>query len=358
VGLTCRDRLVLVVPGDVASPSGGNVWDRRVADALAAHGEPPTWVPVPGGWPDPSPEDLAGLDRALAEVPDGAPVLLDGLVGCSSPDVVDRHAGRLRLGVVLHLPLALETGLDHVTAAARDRAERRVLAAVYVVLATSRWTAARLAEQPLRRPPVVAAPGTDPTTLHPAATTAGGQLLCLAAVTPRKGQRRLVRALDLLRGVMGTGPTGWSLRLVGPQPDVAEVTALRREVEAAGLAHQVRLLGPLVGEDLEEQWRQTDLLVVPSHVETYGMVVTEALARGRPVLATTGSALPEALGTTAAGPPGLLVPPGDADALAGALGRWLVDGALRADLRGRARERAGTLSGWELTARAVRQALA
>ena len=80
------------------------------------------------------------------------------------------------------------------------------------------------------------------------------------------------------------------------------------------------------------------------------MVVTEALARGLPVVATTVGGLPEALGRAPDGSrPGMLVPPDDPAALAAALRRWLGDSALRQRLRHSSRERRSTLQGWSAT---------
>jgi glycosyltransferase involved in cell wall biosynthesis len=88
--------------------------------------------------------------------------------------------------------------------------------------------------------------------------------------------------------------------------------------------------------------------VLASRGETYGMVVTEALARGLPVIATAVGGLPEALGQASDGRrPGLLVPPEDSVALAAALRDWLVDANLRHRLREAARERRSTLSRWD-----------
>jgi glycosyltransferase involved in cell wall biosynthesis len=102
-----------------------------------------------------------------------------------------------------------------------------------------------------------------------------------------------------------------------------------------------------------------DLLVLPSRGETYGMVVTEALARGVPVLATAAGGLPEALGRTpAGGVPGLLVPPDDSPALAGALRAWLGDPGLRHTLRAAARARRATLTPWSRTVATVGGVLA
>ncbi len=368
-GTPGRGRLALVVPGDVAAPTGGNVWDRRVRDGLAEVGVDVAWYPVDGAWPSPAPRERRALERVLAALPDTSSVLLDGLVACGVPDVVAAHRSRLRLGVVVHLPLALETGTDPEVAARLDAGERRVLADVDVVVVTSRWTASLLGGHGLARPPVVALPGTEPPSrtgsdpaapVQPYATEAGSHLLCLGALSPRKGQRLLLRALAGLPGQTPgpADPPGWSARFVGPQPDPVEAADLLRERDEADLAGRVQVLPPLVDDALEEQWRWADLLVVPSHVESFGMVVTEALARGRPVLATTGGALPEALGTTGSGPPGLLVPPGGAAALQQALERWLGDAGLREELRRRALERSSGLDGWDCTARAVAAAFA
>jgi glycosyltransferase involved in cell wall biosynthesis len=92
------------------------------------------------------------------------------------------------------------------------------------------------------------------------------------------------------------------------------------------------------------------LLVLASHAETYGMVVSEALARGLPVVATEVGGVTEALGEAEDGTrPGLLVPPGDPAALGGALRAWLGDAELRAHLRRAARQRRTSLRRWPTT---------
>ena len=102
--------------------------------------------------------------------------------------------------------------------------------------------------------------------------------------------------------------------------------------------------GAVTGAELDRAYARADLLVLPSHAETYGMVVTEALARGIPVLATGVGGVAEALGDGVR--PGLLVPPGDPRALAGALRAWLTDAGLRAHLRAAAKARRATLRRW------------
>ena len=108
---------------------------------------------------------------------------------------------------------------------------------------------------------------------------------------------------------------------------------------------RVRFSGPQTEADLARSYAAADVLVLPSRAETYGMVVTEALARGLPVVAAEVGGVPEALGHGADGArPGLLVPPDDPAALRDALRAWLEDADLRGRLRRAARERRASLS--------------
>jgi glycosyltransferase involved in cell wall biosynthesis len=341
-----------VVPGDiddVTVPSGGNTYDRRLCAALAAAGRRVREIAVPGGWPRPDPAARTRLCDALAGLPDGAAVLVDGIVACGVPEVIVPAARRLRVTVLVHLPLADETGLPRETAAELDARERATLRAVDAVVATSAWTANRLAAHhglDADRVSVVP-PGTDPAPVAPG-TDGRSRLVCVAAVTPRKGQDLLVQALA------GVGDEqGWSCACVGPvRRDPAFAGRVRDLVQRHGLGDRVTIAGPLTGADLAACYAAADLLVLPSRAEPYGMVVTEALARAIPVLATAVDGLPEALGHARDGTtPGILVPPGNVPALAAALRRWFADRALRDRLRAAARSRRESLAGWDVVAR-------
>lgn len=327
----------VVLPNDIddpATPSGGNSYDRRLCRGLAAAGWTVREHAVPGDWPCPDRAARTGLAEALAALPDGAPVLLDGLVASSVPEVLNPHARRLRLVVVVHLPLEHD-------------AEGAALAAAVAVVTTSEWTRRRLLDRyalPAGRVHV-ARPGVDPVPPTPG-TPAGGNLLCVAAVAPHKGHDVLVEALAAVADLP------WSCVCVGPLTrDPGFVVGLRRQVTGHGLADRVRLVGPRTGAALHAGYAAADLLVLASRRETYGMVVTEALARGIPVLATAAGGLSEALGRAPDGAaPGLLVPPDDPAALAGALRRWLGEPELRQVLRRAARGRRRTLDDWTVTA--------
>lgn len=341
----------VVVPGgidDPATPSGGNVYDRRICNGLAALGWDVHEHAVDGGWPWPDDEAHGALGRVIAELPDGAVVLIDGLIASTVPAVLVPHAHRLVLVVLVHLPLG-DGPPGHGVADALNR-ECAVLAAATAIVTTSAWTRDLLLDRyPLLPDNVaVAEPGTDPAELAPG-TADGGQLLCVAAVTPHKGHDVLIAALAAVPDLL------WRCVFVGTldrDPDFADL--LQRRADEAGIGDRICFAGPRTGAELDRAYAAADVLVVPSLGETYGMVVTEALARGLPVIATAVGGLPRALGRTADGRrPGLLVAPGDAPALADALSSWLRDAELRLRLRLAAQERRGMLSDWHVTVERV-----
>jgi len=339
---------------DPARPSGGNTYDRKVCLGLGALGWTVREHPVPGAWPRPDEVAHTSLVGTLRRIPDGEVVLLDGLIASAAPEALLPHARRLRQVVVVHMPLGGHPPEPEPRArghAALDRAaaarERDALGGAAAVITTSGWTRDRLLA--LYGPPSdrvhVAEPGVD--AAEPATgSAAGNALLCIAAVTRGKGHDVLLDALATARDL------SWLCACVGSlDRDPAFADRVRRRAWARGLGDRIRFTGPRTGPELERAYAAADVLVLPSRAETYGMVVTEALARGVPVVASDVGGVSEALGHGKdSGRPGLLVPPGDPVALGAALRRWLEDPKLRARLRRTARERRESLRPWATTA--------
>lgn len=338
--------VALVVPigvDDETVPTGGNVYDRRMRAGLVEAGLRVQQIAVAGSWPRPAAADCAELARTLDSLPDGLPVLLDGLIACGVPEVLVPRAERLPLAVLVHMPLADDVALSPGVAAELARRERETLLAVSAVVATSAATAQRLVDAYGLRHVDVVPPGADPAPLT-VGSAGGGRLLCVASVAPVKGQDVLVEALGRLTELP------WQCRFAGAERDAVFARQVRSRIERLGIGDRVNLTGSRNGEQLHGLYADADLLVLPSRAESYGMVVTEALARGIPAVTSAVGGLPEALGTTALGVPGMLVPPDDATALADALRQWLTDDDLRQRLRTAARQRRETLTPWPVAA--------
>jgi glycosyltransferase involved in cell wall biosynthesis len=318
----------VVVPeslDDPTMPSGGNVYDRRLCEELTRSG----WT-------------VERVTGTLAALPDRAVTLVDGLVAVASPEAVLREAGRLRIVVLLHMPFG-ERDRD-----ARAH-ERRVLASATAVVTTSAWSRRWVVHSYGLRPRSVhvAEPGVDPADLA-TGSASGGRLLCVAAVTGDKGHDVLLAALAEVVDLP------WRLTCAGSlsrDPDAAR--SRQHDAVELGIADRVTWTGALSRAELDKAYAEADALALATRAESWGMVVTESLARGLPVLASEVGGLAEALGSAPAGRPGLLVPAGDVSAMAETLRRWLQDEELRAQLRAAARARRTTLTGWPVTAEKV-----
>jgi glycosyltransferase involved in cell wall biosynthesis len=335
---------------DSARPSGGNAYDRRVCHELTAAGWSVLEYAVAGSWPQPAAAALSALRQMAERIPDSAVVLVDGLIASAAAEVLVPQALRLHLVVLVHLPLG---AVDPDGTSVRAR-EQRMLSNASGVVTTSAWTRDWLVAHyglDLRRVHV-AHPGVDRGAMAHG-TPAGGELLCVAAVTRNKGHDVLLAALAQVADLP------WRLTCIGSRDRDPQFAAeLDRRIQRDDMAGRVRFTGPRIGADLELAYESADALVLASHVETYGMVVTEALAHGLPVIATSVGGVPEALGAATSGRlPGLLAPPGDADALADRLGQWLREPELRGRLRQAAYERRTSLAGWSTTSRRIAQVL-
>ena len=324
---------------DPARPSGGNVYDIRLASALRSRGHDVLLHETTTG----------GLSSVLAGLPDGAVAVVDGLVCSAAPDALADERDRVALVALVHLPI----GLAVAGSTPRRAPEARALTAVHAVVCTSRWTRDWLAtayDLPAARLHVVV-PGADKSPLAEG-SPAGDRLLSVGAITPVKGHDVLVSALALVADLR------WTWSLVGASVDAAHATGLWSALCNAGIDARVTLAGALTGHDLAAAYAGADLLVLPSRHETYGIVASEALARGIPVLATDVGGVREALGASSRGAtPGLLVPSSDPVALAASLRDWLTTDSLRARLRSLAAERRAALDGWDVAAAAVEKVL-
>jgi glycosyltransferase involved in cell wall biosynthesis len=315
--------LNFVVPGDLQTLSGGYGYDRRIIAGLQALGWRVTVHALDSSFPHPTSAALSHADQVFAALREQALVLVDGLALGAMPQVVRSHCERLNLLALVHHPLAEESGLGPARAQELNQSERQALQSVRHVLVTSESTKQALAAYGIAPERIsVVQPGTDEAPLASRRHDAL-QLLCVAAVTPRKGHDVLINALAPLAS------RPWTLSCVGSTTrDPATVAQLRSLLAHLGLEKRVFLTGEVSAAVLSSYFLAADLFVMPTRLEGYGMAVAEALAHGLPVIGTHTGALADLVGNEA----GLLVAPDDVHALRAALERVLKEPVLLASL--------------------------
>jgi glycosyltransferase involved in cell wall biosynthesis len=318
---------IFAIPGDITLPTGGYAYDREVLARLPAAGVEVGHLALPGGYPDPSPDDLARTAEQIAATPSDTVLLIDGLAYGAMPAALIERFGRPIVALVHH-PLCLEAGISPTRAEELRALEIAALACARRVVVTSAMTARTLvADFGVAAARIaVAEPGTDAAARARGSGGNGVALLAVGSVVPRKGYDVLMSALASDARARGRD---WQLSIVGAlDRSPVTVEALRAQIAECGLDTRIALLGPKSQAELDDFYDQADIFVLSSHYEGYGMALAEALARGLPIVTTTGGAAAETVPDGAA----LKVPPGDPRALQQALRRLVDDASLRKQL--------------------------
>lgn len=338
--------VAFAIPGDLSRPTGGYAYDRHVLRLLPEFGVAATHVPLPGSFPAPCDADLAETSRLLLSQDWRTPLLIDGLAyGAFPTGMAAGLAGRVI--ALCHHPLALETGLTFERSAELRRLESAALGYAAAVIVTGHGTRDLLvADFGVAAGKItVAEPGVERS--ERARETPFGQplrLLAVGTLSPRKGYEVLVEALVPLAALP------WHLTIIGAGDETSPYPAsLRALIAAKGLAGRITMLGAMSDSELDGHYRSSDIFVMASHFEGYGMVLTEALARGLPIVTTLSgpgaTALPDAAAQK--------VPPGDAGEFTGVLAYLIGDTVARQRHADAAWAAATSLPRWDDTARII-----
>jgi glycosyltransferase involved in cell wall biosynthesis len=336
--------LAFAIPGDIGSPTGGYIYDREILARLPSMGIAARHLELPGSFPAPLPADLEATRRALRALPAATVLLIDGLAYGAMPAALLAQI-RQPIVALVHHPLGYEPGLSPKRVCELVARERAALTFARHVVVTSAATKRLLAAE-FAVPSAgitVAEPGTD---RAERATGTGDplQLLAIGTVSPGKGYGVLVAALAAL------GDLDWRLTIAGSlERDRAEAALLRHAIAAQSLAHRVELVGALPRNRLDQLYARADLFVMATLFEGYGMVLAEAMARGLPIVSTTGGAAAETVPDEAA----VKVAPGDAMALGYAIRRVATDAGLRRRLAEASWAAGQKLPRWSDTARII-----
>lgn len=360
--MTAGRELYLLVPGSLEQRTGGYLYNKRMVQGLRSQGWTVVVPSLQGRFPDPNPEAEVSMRNALATIPEHATVLVDSLAlpalaGVPAPALTFRQI----IALVHHLT-SDETGFNTLTKNRLRHREGEAITRVSGVIVTSDYTAGRVTAMGVRRERIrVVVPGTEASL--PAVGPRPDEpvlILCVGSVIPRKGQDVLVLALaqHLERR--------WRCVCAGSlEQDRAFSRSVRTLAAREGLGDRLRFVGQCGEDQLASLYARASIFVLPSHFEGYGMALTEALARGLPVISTTGGAIPDTVPKEA----GILVPAGDPGALGEAIALLLEDvpedpaGGLysakrrRAELSAGALRHAARLPDWEEQSRCFADAL-
>jgi glycosyltransferase involved in cell wall biosynthesis len=186
--------------------------------------------------------------------------------------------------------------------------------------------------------------GVDPEQFRPMPAIAripGRLITTTSSDVPMKGLVFLLEALAKLR----TERPEVTLTIIGRPKQNSSVPAV---IDRLGVGDAITFVSGITDDRVNELYAEAELAVVPSLYEGFSLPAVEAMATGTPLIATRGGALPEVVGDD--GTTAVLVPPGDAAALATTIGELLDDPARRAAVGDAGRVRVRERYSWERTA--------
>jgi glycosyltransferase involved in cell wall biosynthesis len=346
--------VAFAIPGDLDALTGGYAYDRRLIQHLPAHGVTAHHIALSGSFPDPTSDDLETTQHLLSQIAPATPILFDGLAfGALPPEIVTAIASPVI--ALVHHPLALETGLDTTRQRQFQARERFALQHATAVIATSPTTGRTLlrdyAVEAVRL--TIAEPGTSPA-IRASGTGRPFTMLAVGSLIPRKGYPVLIDAVTRLTASHAARLPDWRLTIVGSTAhSPGEANVIRECLLQSGLRRNITLAGEVSARDLSRLYARADLFVMPSLYEGYGMVLAEAMARGLPIVATTGGAAAETVPDDTA----IKVPPGDPNALAEALATVMFDADCLARMARASWDAGRRLPDWPATAARVADTL-
>jgi glycosyltransferase involved in cell wall biosynthesis len=343
-----KKTVVFAIPGDLSTATGGYGYDRKIMQGLRELGWTVVHIELGDGFPWPSDATLkSGLSR-FSGLAYGCPIVIDGLAFGVMPQEVSLLSIKHPLIALVHHPLALETGLSEPQRKHLRESEQQALHFARQVIVTSSATALLMSDYGVADRDVTAIlPGTEVSKKAVKLRTQSSmqhsnnrvkpdeplKLLSVGTLTPRKGFDVLVRALAQVKDL------NWTLTIVGDEKRDADCASrIKNDISHFGLHNRIKLSGTLTEDELATYYVESDIFVLASKFEGYGMAYAEAMAYGLPVIGSNAGAIASTVPPEA----GLLVPPDNVDELASAIRLMVPDldirvrlseGARRASLR-------------------------
>ncbi len=299
--------------GDIYSLTGGYLYNLRMIEGLELKGYS---VNIVGSdWPWDQIPDLEKTSHYFFEnLGYGSCIIVDSLVVGSMYKVIREFTDRLIFLGLIHLPASYNV-LSGVHGKLADE-ELQGLHHTRMVIVTGQFTGDLLRNAGLIPAKIrIVEPGTEQFPRKRHYNAVPSQLLCIANFTKFKAQDILIRALHKLTG------WEWTLHLYGDTDREREYgIAVRSLIQQLNLEHRVKIHGIVERDEISSVFLNSDLFVMPSLFESYGMTLTESLAHGIPVVSTFAGNIPN----TVPDGMGLLTEPGNAEQLGDAI-RSLLD---------------------------------
>ena len=280
-------QLHLLIPGDINTLTGGYIYNKRMVNGLLEMGHNVQVYSLAVDFPFPSPESTQQFVNIINAIPKCETIIIDSLAFGAIPELLRKIKPNHPIVALIHMPLSIR---NEFTAAQRKRLsirEKEAFSYADLILVTSPFTMNLLKGMGIDPVNIIVVlPGVEVLSHKNKYALFPRKLITVSNFTRNKGHLLLVDALKELKYL------NWTLDCYGNTNfDPEYVDTLSRLIDFNNLTDRIFLHAPITGNDLSQVYVNSDLLIHPSEFETYGMVLTEAMAHGIPVIASAGGAI-------------------------------------------------------------------
>jgi glycosyltransferase involved in cell wall biosynthesis len=300
--------LYFLITGNLHSLTGGYLYNTHMINGLKEKGYTVNVLATDWQWKDI--DELEKICRYnLEKLPHGTCIVVDSLILASLHQIIQEFRKRLIFLGLIHLP----SSYDILSGVQGELAREELIALDHVrqVIVTGRFTFDLLCHAGLNPVKIrIVEPGTDLFPRKKRYKAVPSELLCISNYSSLKAQDMMIRALYRL------ADRDWTLHLYGSMDRDREYTAsVRSLIQQLKMEHRIYMHGIVERDEISGVFLNADLFLLPSLFESYGMVLTESLAHGIPVVTTLAGNLP----CTVPAGMGLLIEPGNEEQLAEAI---------------------------------------
>jgi glycosyltransferase involved in cell wall biosynthesis len=288
--------LHFLCPGDINSLTGSHIFTKRFAEGLKKNGHQITIHQLSNDFPFPSDKSLQTVQTILSLIPESDTIIFDNLISSSISALLKECAHRNHLICLFHLPLSIYPGFSVYQREMLAFSESESLGFIHHILAVGPFVEKFLLQQGIDKKKIILTfPGVEDCPQKKIYQPKPYRLLSVANLIRSKGHVTLVKALSALNNI------NWILDCYGDLDlDRQYLADLQALIRRNNLQNKIFIHGTISGKALSDAYLSADLFIHPSEFETYGIALTEALAHGIPVIASTGggtlSTVPASMG--------------------------------------------------------------
>lgn len=273
-------------PGKIDSVSGGYIYNKNIIEGIRARTVDVELL-IPGtDFPFPSQKSIETCRKFFRNMERSSVVVVDSLILGTIPELIEECEDSLVIAGMIHLPLSLSPDFTQKQKENFRTTEMRSFRHSKLLIVNSVYLKSELIKMGVEEDKIhVVSPGINTTIQNRNYPEKPTNLLCVSRISGSKGQLDLVKALQNLQHL------NWKLTFCGGFDTHDEYfKAISSGISNAGMEDRITFTGEISSNDLENYYRQADLLALTSYYETYSMVLQEAMAFKIPIISTNAGA--------------------------------------------------------------------